>query len=210
MLAVSGARRLIADAVFDLVVVLWPTEDLDDLLTQLRSPESASRASGVLLVAPSDMVEEASAQASGRVNRVVSIDDADELGSTMNTVLTADPRRPVRIWVRLRVNGSTETLQAMCQTVNISRSGMLVYGCRIPPIGERVTFELVADAAGRPISGSGSIVRHTDQGRERIRGFAIGFTDVDPRDRDRFESLLGHDATALRDSSHLATQHPRV
>jgi len=161
------------------------------LLSAVRSRASASRNAGLMLVAPSSELEAARGLIGRGVNRVVCETDALETTlMALHELLTAPPRVPFVAPARISLEFGGEAVSVLCQTENLSTSGMLVRGCTNCRPGMRVAFQLQLGAEEEPLEGLAEIARTTNPEREGLRGFGARFVSLSEADRERLQTWL--------------------
>ncbi len=164
--------------------------DMAELLRTVRGPGSASRSAAVILVSSPDWLNAADVLLGRGANRIVAADKvAAELPAVLESLLTIAPRHPMRVASRVEVPNGAAFRTLLCQTVNLSESGMLLRTGRLFPLGTELKFELVLPGATEPVRGEGRVVRHTVEKRERLSGVGINFSTFE---RDGSVRLLQH------------------
>ena len=185
---------LVEDRRFAAIVSGHPRHGVSfgQLLSSVRAATSACHGSGLVLLVPADDVRAVRRLVGRGVNRVVA-DDApvDELTAAVADVQDVAPRRAIRLPVQLEVSLPRRLLKALCQTENISESGMLLRGFQHYPTGTVFEFEIQLPGEGVSIKGKAEIARTTNTEREPTRGFGARFVDLDSDDQARLASLLG-------------------
>ena len=78
----------------------------------------------------------------------------------------------------------------VCQTENISASGMLLRTEKRYEKGTRLEFEFGLPNDHRPIVGIAEIVRHTMIGRDNVSGVGVRFLSFAGDSQRRFESYI--------------------
>jgi DNA-binding response OmpR family regulator len=191
--SVEGASSLIQATAFDLIVVGHPLpgHSLGQLLLSTRDRASPNRKSGLLVVAASGSEEEANVLLGRGVNRVVPLNRAPALLlDAVADLLEVAPRVAVRSLVELKMDLEVGSGKVLSRTENLSRTGMLVREALSCSIGTAFRFELLLPKPVHLISGSATVVRHTDLDREGVRGFGGRFTDLDGDGRHRLVAYL--------------------
>lgn len=189
----SGALELSTLLPYDAVVISLPTPDLtvEKFLDALRKENSTCRNSAVVLVAPDGTATEAEALVGKGANRVLLASaDPSVLQQVLPGIIDVPPRVPLRALARLEVPSELGTTRVLCQTVNVSSSGMLVRIDETYPIGTEIGFELTVLGERGPIRGSAEVVRHATQRRERVTGVALRFRSICAEDQDRLVQHL--------------------
>jgi CheY-like chemotaxis protein len=191
----TGARalELAAALPYDAVLVTVPLDDpsLEDWLSRLRADTMASCKAAVLLLVAPGHGDEALALLERGANRVAAADDEPErVQALVSALLGVAPRVCLRAASRLRVQLAGGTSQVLCQTENISATGMLLRTDQRYPLGTLLSFELSLPGEPKPIRGKARVVRHTTLRRERITGVGVSFAEFDGADAGRFAAHI--------------------
>lgn len=189
----SMALELIESVGFDVLVVGYPLPDISarEFLQRVRRSDSPCRATPLLLLARSEDLDAAGELVGYGANRVVPMEEtAQQLQQEVTDLLEVAPRREVRTMVRLQVKVDDGKQLAMCQSENISRSGMLIRAGEAYEIGTEVSFEFFLGQHSTPVVGCGEVVRHTTPGREDVVGMGVRFSSFEKNGRKRLERFL--------------------
>jgi len=174
---VESAMSVAESIEFDLIVVALPIDGtLGQFLKVMRADGSPCRGIGILVVAPPDHMDEALSHLHRGANRVVRGDaDSREMAAAVGALTGVADRLPLRTIVQLNVRLGEARRRVMCQTENLSLSGLLIRGSRSYPPGTRFDFEFSVPGLPRPIRGVGEVVRHTRRPGEHVEGFGATF-----------------------------------
>ena len=146
------ALHAISERRFTLIITAFPLAGIEfqSFLDEIRAFGSPCRSSGLLAITAPEHLDEATAFVGKGLNKVVSSEASDaQLAVTIAELLHIAPRAAVRADVTLRVRIGTRERSILTQTVNVSRSGMLVRACGAMKIGERGSFSFtVPDPSG--------------------------------------------------------------
>lgn len=183
-----SALNLLAEIPFALVVATHPRSDLEPkhFLDRLRAAESASRQAKVILVTE----DPTHADLTGlrqRALEIVSRQDAllEELPSQ---ALKGDLRVPISVMVRLAADLPYGRSIRICQSENLSVSGMLIRTEDTLPVGTAVEAEFSLPGDSETIEAEAKVVRLTAPGE--IPGIALHFEKLLEHSRRRLESFL--------------------
>ena len=179
----------------DAVPCDWP---LEKVVRSFRDASSPSRNAAILVLAEPDQVDVARALRSRGVNRVMLVTDPPEIiCDQMASLLEVAPRVLIRLATNVEAALGNTGREFMCQTVNLSSSGMLIRTQHRPPLGAPVVFKIhVAEPFGT-IFGRGEIVRHATEAQGGVDGIAI-----------RFVSFAKDGALRLSDYIETLTREP--
>ncbi|MDX1645123.1 MAG: PilZ domain-containing protein [Thermoanaerobaculia bacterium] len=183
-----SALNLLAEIPFDLIVVAHPRPDLEPkgFLDALRSEGSASRQAKVLLVTE-DPTHADLGQLRQRAFEIVPRDET-LLEDLTSQALEGDPRVAVSVMVRLSAELPYGRSIRICQSENLSRSGMLIRTEDTLPVGTPVEAEFSLPGQNEPIEIEGKVVRMTVPGE--IPGIALNFERLRGGSRHRLETFL--------------------
>jgi len=170
------------------------------LLSAIRSRASASRRCGMLLLVPRSRLEAARSLIGRGINRVLCQDES------LGTILTAledltkvAPRVPLVAPARIALEFAGEPITALCQTENLSISGMLIRGCINCRPGMQIAFQLRLAGEEDPVEGLAEVTRKSDPEREGMRGFGARFLELRGDDRNRLQQWLSRYDPSCRD-----------
>ncbi len=189
----ESALESIAALPFDAIVVAYPLRDIlvPVFLDAVRAADSPCRRSAVVLLAPADLQGEAEALVGRGANRVVTLDDhIDQLPHVLLRLFEVSPRYPVRAVSRVTVQSGLVTRLTLCQTENLSTSGMLIRTDPSLPIGTQLSFALALPGERKPVCGSAVVVRRTTPQREKVSGVGVRIASFDDDGKARYEARL--------------------
>ncbi len=191
----TGALELTAHVAIEVLLVRYPLPDMDlgVFLQAVRQPESKCLASPILLLADAAASAEADAYIGRGANRVLHLEDAeDDLQATVSSLLAVAPRKAARFLARMEIKLGGAKDMILCQTENLSASGMLIKTERRYDRGTRIDFEFSLPEDVRPISGVAEVVRQTMVGRDKVGGIGVRFLSFSGDSQRRFESYLNN------------------
>lgn len=178
---------------FDVVIVGAPLAgvDLKQYLASMRNAISPSRHAAVLLlVSPGQTTTFGELVGKGANRMIAASAPAAELQDAVRGLLDVAPRVPLRVALRLEVTIAKGRQKSLCQTENVSLTGMLVRTSQALPEGAEVRFELTLPRDTSPVRGMGRVVRQTDELREKVRGVALRLVDFENKDRQRYQAFV--------------------
>ncbi len=187
------AAELSAGGRYDALVIGFPLQGgpLSRLLALVRRQECPCHDSAVVVVAPERHRLEARGFLGRGVNRVVGVEEMGlVLADVLEQLFTVAPRVGVRVPSRIEVAGSGFSRRVLCQTVNLSASGMLLRAPHPYRPGTELAFELMLPGAAGLIAGRGRVVREASERRESHGGIGVTFTRFSPANQDRLTAFL--------------------
>ena len=188
-----GVFDLVLGTAFELLLVTYPLRELalDDLIDALRRDGSWCKKAALVLLAEPDYLDDALALVDLGVNRAVSLDWPEgRLHQAIGDLLEVAPRISLRVLVHLKVEIRDQSKRALYQTVNISRTGMLLKGDDGLEPGTRFSFFFGIPDGRRLVEGTGEVVRRTNPIREGTTGIGVRFVRLAGEGEDQLESFV--------------------
>ena len=187
------ALELVLQLPFDVVIVGHPLPDrsTEQFLAAVRRNGSLSRDAAVLVVTEPSLRDETQVLVGRGANRLLTTTEAAPLlQGLVAELLDVAPRLQLRVATRLDVNLEKGASRLLCQTENISATGMLVRTDQAFPPGTQVRFELTLPRDGAPVRGVAEVIRHAGKRRERVSGVGVRFRSFEGLDGERFAAKL--------------------
>lgn len=184
---------LVLGTSFELVMVCYPLRELilDDLIDNLRRDGSWCKKAALVLLSEPDHIDDALALVDLGVNRAISLDWSEgRLQQAISDLLEVAPRISLRVLVHLKVELQQQSKRALYQTVNISRTGMLLRGDDHLDPGTRFSFFFGIPDGRRLVEGTGEVVRRSNPTREGTSGLGIRFVRIAGEGADQLESFV--------------------
>lgn len=184
---------LVLGTSFELVLASYPLVDLalDDLIDTLRRDGSWCQTAALVLLAQPENLDDALALVDLGVNRAVSIDWSEgRLHQAIGDLLDVAPRISLRVLVHLKVDVTSQSKRALYQTVNISKTGMLIRGDQAIDPGTRFSFFFGIPDGRRLVEGTGEVVRRTNPPREGTAGLGVRFVRLSGEGEEQIESFV--------------------
>jgi len=213
----AAAVPLVAENPYDLLMLGFPMADLQlpAFIAAVRGKDSPCRSAGILLLAEPDALDDARRLLGQGVNRVVPAAGAAEVfEKAVSELANVAPRCGMRTPVRMEVQLGEGRQRILCQTENLSATGMLLRGAAHPgahggparggpaadpvpdrePVGHghapaRSAFELTLPDVGGSLSGEAEVVRHTAP-KEGVHGFAVRFLSLADEGQKKISAFL--------------------
>lgn len=188
----AGALELLSRVAFEVLIARDPLPDMDlhYFLEAVRQADSPCLHAPLLVLA-TDESQNAEQFVGRGANRVVRMEEsARQIQSTVSALLNVAPRKAARFVTRLEVKLGGAKDMIVCQTENISASGILLKTDRRYEKGTRINIELSLEDDPRPIVAIAEVVRHTLIGREQIGGIGMRFLSFAGDSQRRFQGFL--------------------
>lgn len=194
----NGSLVLLRNLALDLIVLEHPLPDmeLDELMGEIRGPDSPCAGTPVLALTREDPAVLAARVPDPQLTCHTLAASTDELLMLTANRLGVAARRASRLLVQIKVElGAAQILRA-CQSVNVSESGMLLRSERPLPIDTEVDLRFSLPYTTRGIQARGRVVRYTDPDAEGLVGLAVHFDAISGDDREAIAAFIA-DRTAV-------------
>ncbi len=177
---------------YNLLLVGYPLPDMDleSFLSAVHRNDSPCADTPVMIFSEKDRLSETEAFVeSGYVQVVSTSDDGARLQRVASRLLEVPPRIAVRAMVRLGVALQGTAVQ-LCQTRNISATGMFIGTERFLDVGTTMQAELSLPDDSRPIHAEVEVTRRSIPKVEGFTGFGVRFLNIDPGGASRLQRYL--------------------
>jgi len=174
------------------VLISYPLWDatLGEVVRGIRGAENNGRSVPTFVVVPKGSLAEVSAMDDLGVTVLSEAENRSKLRKNVTEVLFPVQRAGQRIVVRMEVQLGTGRLLRLCQSENLSVSGMLIRTSEKYPIGSTIRFEFVLPEDDEPIRGEAQIVRYTHPDVEMLPGIGVRFLSFEDEGRQRLERFI--------------------
>ncbi len=178
---------------FDVIVIGFPVPgaDFGRFLSSVRSRNSKCLRAGLILIARQGSVEEAVSFIGRGINRVLMESTPDmTLLENINELMHVKTRVPLRTAARIVADIERGPKFSLCQTENLSETGMLLRGWNHLPVGFTFDFELDLPGEDEPLRGRATVARVTTDARENFEGIGVSFESLDPSSEGKIENFI--------------------
>jgi len=180
--AVDLLRRL-EETPYRLSILNMPGDGLEfkQILPIVRDPRMPCSKGAILLLTPEDRVEEHRAYLQKGLNAVLprtACPDVVEMEIARQVEVA--PRVSTRVMLRLKARIQAKDAMILCQTANLSSSGLFLVHKTQLPVGTVFSFELMLPGARTPIAGEARVVRHATFIKEKYEGMGAVFIALPP------------------------------
>jgi hypothetical protein len=175
------------------LVVAYPLPDLpmSVFLDAVRRRGSPWQSAALLLMTGAALRSDAEVYVGRGANRVVAIEEAGlVLADLLERLISTAPRVPIKVPGRIEVRVDEYVRKVLCQTWNVSSTGMLLRGPYTLPPTTELGFELFMPGDLEPVRGRGRVVRQTLPPREPMPGIGVAFSSFSNGDEHRLASHL--------------------
>jgi len=105
-------------------------------------------------------------------------------------LLSIEFRREVRLLVYVQVQGYLQNNLFLCNSVNLSASGILLLTARRLKVGEVIQLQITLPRERRKITVTGEITRVAMEVGSRLNAYGVRFTVIEPEDRHRIRDFI--------------------
>ncbi len=175
------------------VLISYPLWDatLEELIRGIRSTGANGELVPTFVVAPESAIPELGLYEDLGVVVLSESQDRQTLRRRVREGLFPVPRVGQRVAVRIEVNLGSGKLLRLCQSENLSVSGMLIRSSEEYPIGSTISLEFVLPGDEEPLRGEAQIVRHTRPEVEQTRGIGVRFVSLEEDGEERLRRFVG-------------------
>ena len=193
----TSSLILATNVAYDLIIAEYPLPDLSivDFLGILRAPTLPCANSPIVLIASDDHV--ASVRTHVKSDDSITVlsqsSAAEHLQRSLAEGLSnVAVRKDSRLLVQIETQMDAGSLMRVCQTSNLSESGMLLHTSRVFPVDTEaaIAFNLPGDP--RTIEGSVKVVRHADPDKETVSGMGVHFTQLGGSSREKLRDYVAN------------------
>ena len=191
----TSSLILATNVSYDLILAEYPLPDLSiaDFLGILQAPTMPSANSQILLITKEDQVEAVTrhTRSDDRVRVVPQGASAQYLHCSLaGSLAGVAARKQSRLMIQLEAHLGAGKLMRVCQTSNVSESGLLIHTTRMVPVDTEMDISFYLPGDARPIDGTVRVVRHSDPVREPAVGMGVVFTKLSHNAKDKLRDYV--------------------
>lgn len=106
------------------------------------------------------------------------------------TLLSIESRKDVRLLVYVQVQGYLQSNLFLCNSVNMSVSGILLLTARKLRKGDTIQLQVTLPREKEKVKVSGEVVREAKEVGSRLNAYGIRFSDVSHEDQERIRRFI--------------------
>lgn len=176
----STALKLVASKSPIVMIVSFPLNDLrpEEFFPRLDTCMTSLKDTKVILLADERYLAQLEPHLDERHVLLSPTWNPELLQSYVLSLLPTQPTEPraaKRLILKLEVEMGNGPRLRLCQSDNISETGMLVRTSFLLPVGTQVRIAITLPSQPQPVQATAEIVRHTDPDREKISGLGLRF-----------------------------------
>ena len=115
-------------------------------------------------------------------------------------LLSIEARKEARLLVYVQVQGYLQSSLFLCNSINLSASGILILTARKLRMGDAVQLQITLPREKEKVRVTGKVVREAVEVESRLNAYGVAFQDVGPEDRDRIRTFVEEEARRQRGS----------
>jgi CheY-like chemotaxis protein len=186
--AATGAEAIekVAQVMPHLIVLDDQVTDMkvSSLIRQIRTMPAGRNAS-VLLLAGSG------GEAVEGINQVLSKPVVGaEFNDACRRLLSVEARKEARLLVYVNVQGFSQNNMFLCNSLNLSASGILILTARKMKMGETVQLQITLPREREKIRVSGLVMREAQEVDSRLNAYGLAFQDLSAEEGERLRNYV--------------------
>lgn len=197
------ATKRLAAATPELLILVHPLPGRETVAfwEELKASLGSGMPQTVVVASPEDLFDLEPLQKAG-VKVINGNRPPAEVESALSPYLRKSPRPHARVMVKVAVELGAGKILRIAQTVNVSRSGLLIRTQEQFPTGATLDLKLELPGDRDAIEAKAEVVRTADPDIESVRGIGARFVWFRGADEERFEDFMRR---AVIDSASVQT-----
>ena len=186
-----AAKRL-SEGLTGLLILVHPLPDYDTVAFWQeinRHLGSAKMPITVVVASPEELANLEPLEKAG-VHLVSSDDSEEEIAGALSHFLCEAQRVHARVMVKFAIELGAGKVLRIAQTVNVSRSGLLIRSRERFPLGSTLDLKMELPGDKEPIEARAEVVRVTDPEVEKVQGLGARFVWFRAGDEERFDEFM--------------------
>lgn len=184
---VEEAIRKVNESIPHLIILDERIGEFDgvEVVSMIREQENGRNCAVVLIC--SDMPQEKPAGINTLLKKPVSGLDFSE---ACQRLLAISVRKSVRLLVYVQVQGYVKSNLFLCNSLNLSASGVLILTARRLKLGDTIKLQITLPLEKNKVQVEGEVVRVANEIQSRLNGYGIVFTDLSEEDKARLQKFV--------------------
>ncbi len=105
-------------------------------------------------------------------------------------LLSIAVRKDARLLVYVQVQGYVQSSLFLCNSLNLSASGILILTARRLKLGDSIQLQITLPLEKEKVRVTGQVVREAREVDSRLNAYGIQFEDIGPEDRRRIQNFV--------------------
>lgn len=186
--AASGKQvlELFSKERFDLVILddRLPDVTVEDLVSKIRSEPNGKDISIL------EMSAEEQRTPRGVNNLLRKPIESSEFNEVCRKLLQVESRRESRLLVYVQVQGFIQSNFFLCNSRNLSSSGILILTTKHLKMGDNVQLQITLPREKEKIKAFARVVREAQEVDSRLNAYGLHFTEISEKDKERVRCFL--------------------
>lgn len=184
---VKEAVQAVNKSMPHLIILDEQIEDTDgvEVVSRIRELENGKNCAVILIT--SDIPQENPAGVNVVLKKPVS---GLAFSEACRRLLAISVRKSVRLLVYVQVLGYVKSNPFLCNSLNLSASGVLILTARRLKVGDKITLKITLPLEKEKVEVEGKVVREAGEIKSRLNGYGILFTDLSEKDKTRLQKFV--------------------
>ena len=118
-----------------------------------------------------------------------------DFNSACQRLLSIEARKDARLLVYVNVQGFHQNNMFLCNSLNLSASGILILTARKMKVGEAVQLQITLPREREKIKVVGLVVREASEVDSRLNSYGLAFQDLSADERERLRAYVEEERT---------------
>ena len=121
-----------------------------------------------------------------------------EFNDVCRRLLSIEARKDARLLVYVNVQGFAQNSLFLCNSLNLSASGILILTARKMKLGDVVQLQITLPREREKLKVSALVVRDAQEVESRLNAYGLAFQDLSPEERERIKSYVDEERSRSR------------
>jgi DNA-binding response OmpR family regulator len=181
------ALEIIRAGSFDLIISDERLSDMDAIAVTLRMREFPNGKNISVLILGSPPPDGPPVGVNRFLSKPVM---GQEFEDTCRALLSIESRKEVRLLVYVQVQGYLQSNLFLCNSVNMSASGILLLTARKLRKGDTIQLQITLPREREKVKVTGEVIREAKEVGSRLNAYGIRFSDVNEEDQARIRQFI--------------------
>ncbi len=114
----------------------------------------------------------------------------DDFSDACEKLLSIAVRRDARLLVYVQVQGYLQSSLFLCNSINLSASGILILTARRLKLGDRVQLQITLPLEKEKVKVTGVVVREAREVSSRLNAYGVHFVEMTENETERLEKFV--------------------
>ncbi len=122
-----------------------------------------------------------------------------DFNETCRRLLSVEARKDARLLVYVQVQGYLQSSLFLCNSLNLSASGILILTARKLKEGDSIQLQITLPRERDKVKVTGLVVREAGEVDSRLHAYGVSFQDVPPEDQARIKKFVDEESRRQTD-----------